>query len=68
MVILNVVDDDRAKVGARHVPVEVDLRKRGARPMVLAAVVVERATELCEEGWTAMNNQPPKSQTGADRI
>ena len=50
VVILNVVDDDRAEVGTRHVPVKVHLRKRGARPMVLAAVVVERAAELWKGG------------------
>ena len=46
MVLLNVVDDDCAKVRARHVPVEVHLGEGGTRVVVLAGVVVERATKL----------------------
>lgn len=48
MVLFDVVDDDGAHVRARHVPVEVHLGEGGTRVVVLAAVVVERATELPE--------------------
>ena len=48
MVLFDVVDDDSAHVRARHVPVEVHLGEGGTRVVVLAAVVVERATELSE--------------------
>ena len=48
VVLLDVVDDDGAQVRARHVPVEVHLGEGGTRVVVLAAVVVEGATELPE--------------------
>ena len=48
MVFFDVIDDDSAHVRARHVPVEVHLGEGGTRVVVLAAVVVEGATELPE--------------------
>ena len=63
--LLNVVDDDCAKVRARHVPVEVHLGEGGTRVVVLAGVVVERATKLTglQEHLT-LNVSQPRNNVG----